>query len=211
MFPILVHAEQFTGKVVGISDGDTLSVLREGKAVKVRLYGVDAPEKAQAFGTKARQFTADLAFQHEVTMVSHATDRYGRIVGEALLPDGRSLNQELVKAGMAWWYRQYAPNDTTFAQLEAEARAAKYGLWADTDPTPPWEWRKGHRASSKAASASAAAVSPTTGPFIGNRTSKVYHWPGCPDYDKVSEKNRVALPSREAAEQAGYRPAGNCR
>src|SRR2546428_10732285 len=97
--PILVHAEQFTGTVVGISDGDTISVLREGKAVKVRLYGVDAPEKAQAFGTKARQFTAALVFQKDVTVIVHATDRYGRLVGEVLLPDGRSLSQELVKAG----------------------------------------------------------------------------------------------------------------
>src|SRR5438445_6022613 len=74
--PVLVHAEQFTGKVVGISDGDTMSVLREGKAVKVRLYGVDAPEKAQDFGTKARQLTAALVFQKEVTIVIHVTDRY---------------------------------------------------------------------------------------------------------------------------------------
>jgi endonuclease YncB( thermonuclease family) len=120
--PWSASAEQCTGKVVGISDGDTISVLREGKAVKVRLYGVDAPEKAQAFGTKSRQLTGDLAFQKAVTVMIHANDRYGRLVGEVLLPDGRSLNQELVRAGMAWWYRPYAPHDTTLAQLEAEAR-----------------------------------------------------------------------------------------
>ena len=208
--PILVYAEQFTGKVVGLSDGDTISVLREGKAVKVRLHGVDTPEKAQAFGTQARKLTGDLVFQQTVTVVIRDTDRYGRVVGEVLLPDGRSLNQELVKAGMAWWYRQYAPNDTTLAQLEAEARTAKHGLWADANPIPPWEWRKGQRASSTAASAP-AAVSPTADAIIGNRRSKVYHWPGCPDYEKVSQQNRVVFPSREAAEQAGYRPAGNCR
>jgi micrococcal nuclease len=137
--PILVHAEQFTGKVVGISDGDTISVLREGKAVKVRLHGVDTPEEAQAFGTQARKFTSDMAFQQTVTVIVQETDRYGRLVGEVLLPDGRSLNQELVKAGMAWWYRQYDPNDTTLAQFEADARTAKRGLWADAHPVPPWE------------------------------------------------------------------------
>jgi endonuclease YncB( thermonuclease family) len=63
-------------------------------------------------------------------------------VGEVLVSDGRSLNQELVRAGLAWWSRQYAPHDTTLAQLEAEARAAKRGLWADAAPLPPWEWRK---------------------------------------------------------------------
>jgi endonuclease YncB( thermonuclease family) len=122
--PILVHAEQLTGKVVGISDGDTISVIRESKAVKVRIYGIDAPEKAQAFGTRARRFTAALVFQKAATIVIHATDRYGRIVGEVLLPDGRSLSQELVRAGMAWWYRPYAAKDTTLVQLEAETRAA---------------------------------------------------------------------------------------
>jgi micrococcal nuclease len=123
---------------VGISDGDTLSVLRKGKAVKVRLHGVDTPEKAQAFGTRAQQFTGELVFQHEVTVIVRDTDRYGRLVGEVLLPDGRSLNQELVRAGMAWWYLPYAPKDTTLAQLETEARAAKRGLWAEAHPIPPW-------------------------------------------------------------------------
>ena len=105
--------------------------------MKVRLHGVDTPEKAQAFGTQAQKLTGDLAFQQVVTVIIRDTDRYGRVVGEVLLPDGRSLNQELVKAGMAWWYRQYAPHDTTLAQLEAEAQTAKRGLWADTHPVPP--------------------------------------------------------------------------
>jgi endonuclease YncB( thermonuclease family) len=132
----------FTGTVVGLSDGDTLDVLRDGKAVRIRLHGIDTPEKAQAFGTRARQFSSDLAFQQTVTVRVQDTDRYGRLVGEVLLPDGRSLNQELVRAGLAWWSRQYAPHDTTLAQLEAEARAAKRGLWADAAPVPPWAWRK---------------------------------------------------------------------
>src|SRR2546428_10899040 len=143
--PLLAFADQFTGKVVGIADGDTISVLREGKPVKVRLYGVDAPEKAQAFGTQARKFTGDLVFQQTVTVAIRDTDRYGRLVGEVLLPNGRSLGHELVRAGLAWWYRHYAPHDTTLAQLEAEARTAKRGLWADAHPIPPWEWRKGDR------------------------------------------------------------------
>jgi micrococcal nuclease len=209
--PLLDAAEQFTGKVVGISDGDTLSVLREGKAVKVRLHGVDTPEKAQAFGTQARKLTGDLVFQQTVTIIIRDTDRYGRVVGEVLLPDGRSLNQELVKAGMAWWYRQYTPHDTTLAQLEAEARAAKRGLWADAHPVPPWQWRKGEREPARTTEPIASATPSISGPIIGNQKSKVYHWSGCPDYDKVSGKNRVTFPSREAAEQAGYRVAGNCR
>jgi micrococcal nuclease len=211
LVPLLGYAEQFTGKVVGLSDGDTISVLREGKAVKVRLHGVDTPEKAQAFGTQARKFTSDLVFQHDVTVVVQSTDRYGRFVGDVLLPDGRSLNQELVKAGMAWWYRPYAPNDPTLAQLEAEARTAKHGLWADAHPIPPWQWRKGDREPTRSAVPLVSAMPSADGPIVGNKKSRIYHWPGCPDYDKVSGKNRVTFPSQEAAEQAGYRPAGNCR
>ena len=209
--PILVHAEQFTGKVVGISDGDTISVLREGKAVKVRLYGVDAPEKAQAFGTKARQFTGDLVFQQTVTVAIRSMDRYGRLVGEVLLPDGRSLGHVLVRAGLAWWYGQYAPHDATLAQFEAEARTAKRGLWADAHPVPPWQWRKEHREPARAGTPLISATTSTADAIIGNRHSRVYHWSGCSDYDKVSVQNRVAFPSREAAEQAGYQPAGNCQ
>ena len=88
--PLGASADQFTGKVVGISDGDTLSVLREGKAVKVRLHGVDTPEKAQSFGAQARKFTSDMVFQQTVTIIVQDTDRYGRLVGDVLLPDGRS-------------------------------------------------------------------------------------------------------------------------
>jgi endonuclease YncB( thermonuclease family) len=211
LVPLLGYAEQFTGKVVGILDGDTISVLRGGKAVKVRLHGVDTPEKAQAFGTQARKFTGDLAFQRDVTVQIRATDRYGRLVGEVLLPDGRNLNQELVKAGMAWWYRQYAPNDTTLAQLEAEARTARRGLWVDAHPVPPWQWRKGDREPARVAAPLVSATPSPNGPIIGNQKSRVYHWPGCPYYAKVSAQHSVTFPSREAAEQAGYRPAGNCR
>jgi endonuclease YncB( thermonuclease family) len=209
--PLVVAAEQFTGKVVGIADGDTISVLRAGKAVKVRLHSVDTPEKAQAFGTQARQFTSELAFQQTVTVLVQTTDQYGRLVGDILLPDGRNLNQELVKAGMAWWYRPYAPNDTVLAQLEAEARTAKRGLWAEAQPVPPWQWRKGARQGAHAPAPAAAGTPPPEGPIVGNQHSHIYHWAGCPDYDTVSARNRITFASREAAEAAGYRAAKNCR
>jgi len=94
-------AEQCTGKVVGMSDGDTISVLSEEQAVTVWLYGGVAPEKAQAFGTHARRFSGDLVLQRDVTVVVHMTDRYSRLVGEVLLPDSGSLGHELVRAGLA--------------------------------------------------------------------------------------------------------------
>ncbi len=134
-------AADFTGRVVGVSDGDTITVLHNGKGERIRLHGIDCPEKRQAFGKRAKQFTSTLVFGNTVTVQGVDRDRYGRTVAEVRLPDGRSLNQELVKAGFAWWYWRYAPDDETLAQLEHEARAAKRGLWADPHAVPPWEWR----------------------------------------------------------------------
>ena len=133
--------ESFQGNVVGVSNGDTLTVMRDGQAVKVRLYGIDSPEKRQAFGTQAKQLTSELAFDKLVTVKKKDIDKYGRIVGDVILPDGRSLNQELVRAGLAWWYRKYAPDNQILKDLEAETRSLKKGLWADKNPIPPWEWR----------------------------------------------------------------------
>ncbi|MFX0200085.1 MAG: thermonuclease family protein [Candidatus Hodarchaeota archaeon] len=143
LFPLA--ADTFTGKVVGVSDGDPIKVMRQDRAVKVRLHGIDCPEKKQPYGTRAKQYTSHMAFGNEVTVRVKTTDRYGRIVGEVILPDGTSLNKELVFVGLAWWYRKYAPNDRTLKALEAGARAEKKGLWADKNPIPPWEWRRGER------------------------------------------------------------------
>jgi len=98
----VVAIDTFTGKVVGVSDGDTISVMRAGRAVKVRLHGIDCPEKKQPYGTKAKRFTSDRAFRNEVTVYVKDKDRYGRIVGEVILPDILSLNKELVFVGLAW-------------------------------------------------------------------------------------------------------------
>ncbi len=80
-------------------------------------------------------------FGKTVTVQDHGRGRYGRTIGEVILPDGHVLNHELVRTGLAWWYRRYAPDDGTLSQLEANAKAAKRGLWADPNPVPPWAWR----------------------------------------------------------------------
>lgn len=135
-------AEVFTGKVVAVKDGDTVEVLREGKAVRVRLFGVDCPEKDQAFGQMARRFTSQRVFGRSVTVRVKDTDRYGRTVAEVVLEKGRTLNQELVQAGLAWWYQRYAPGEQLLAKLEAEAREAKRGLWSDAQAVAPWLFRR---------------------------------------------------------------------
>ncbi len=125
---------------MGVSGGDTITVLHGGKPVRIRLNGIDSPEKRQAFGNRAKQFTSTLVFGKAVTVQALDRDRYGRTVGEVLLPDGRSLNHELVRAGLAWMYRRYT-NDQSLSDLEEEARVARRGLWADPHAVPPWEWR----------------------------------------------------------------------
>jgi endonuclease YncB( thermonuclease family) len=138
-----LFAEQFVGKVVAITDGDTLKVLRSGAEVRVRLHGIDTPERRQPFGSRARRFVGDLAFGKTVTVVVRDHDRYRRLVVEVVLPDGRNLNHELVRCGLAWWYRRYAPADRRLERLENEARRARRGLWSDRSPVAPWEWRAG--------------------------------------------------------------------
>jgi micrococcal nuclease len=134
-------AQTFSGKVVGISDGDTIRVMRQGRAERIRLFGIDCPESRQAFGTKAKQFTSSLAFGRTVTVNSKGTDRYGRVLAEVVLPDGNNLEHEILRAGFGWWYRQYS-SDPVLSKLESEARSRRRGLWADPHPISPWEYRK---------------------------------------------------------------------
>ncbi len=130
----------FTGRVVGVSDGDTITVLHNSVGERIRLHGTDTPEKRQAFGKRAIQFTSTLIFGKTVPVrvVDHA--HYGRTVGEVILEDGHSLNREVFRAGFAWWYQRDS-DDQSLGDLEAEAHKVKRGLWADAEPIPPWEWR----------------------------------------------------------------------
>ena len=140
----IAAAVDLTGRVVGVSDGDTITILVGKQTTKVRLYGIDCPEKSQDFGSRAKEFTSLEAFGKPVTVEVKDTDRYGRQVGIVTLPDGRNLNYELVRTGMAWWYRHYSDDDS-LRILEQAARDAKLGLWSMENPTPPWEFRKQRR------------------------------------------------------------------
>ncbi len=141
-----LSGESFSGKVVAVTDGDTLKVLRttgsRKEEVKVRLWGIDCPEKRQPYGQAAKKAASDLAFGQVVTVEIRSHDRYGRTVSWVTLPDGRTLNLELVRQGFAWWYEQYAKKAENLKATEAEARAAARGLWADANPIPPWRWRR---------------------------------------------------------------------
>ncbi len=143
------YAAEFTGQVVGVVDGDTIDVLHNGKAERVRLYGIDCPEKKQAYGKKAKWFTSDLAFRKTVIVIVRGRDRYGRTIGEVILPNGKSLNRELVRAGYAWWYFKYAPRNFALKILQGVSRDSQIGLWADTEPVAPWEYRRSGKKNSR--------------------------------------------------------------
>lgn len=192
-------AAEFPARVIGVSDGDTLTVLRDGRTqVKVRLHGVDAPETGQPFGSRAKQAASELVFGKNVTVREQGRDRYGRTLGEVILPDGKSLNREQVRIGMSWWYMKYAPHDRDLERMEAEARAAKVGLWSQPGAVPPWDWRKGVGGSVMAG-------------VVGNLRSGVYHRANCPSVGRMSEKNRADYASESEAVKAGLRKAGDCR
>jgi micrococcal nuclease len=130
------------GMVVGVSDGDTIIVLHEGKGEKIRLFGIDTPEKHQAFGSKAKQFTSQMAYGNTVEVETKDTDRYGRTVA-LISVDGKSLNEALIKDGLAWVYRKYCKEAfcEDWLNYEIIARYGKIGLWSEPNPIPPWEFR----------------------------------------------------------------------
>lgn len=130
----------FTGRVVAVADGDTITVLRAHEQIKVRLVEIDAPEKAQAFGNRSKQSLSGLCFGKIASLAEHGKDRYKRTLARVTC-DGIDANAEQVRRGMAWVYRKYAPKDSSLYVIESEARAGRRGLWIDPDPVPPWEWR----------------------------------------------------------------------
>ncbi len=136
---LAVHAD-FTGKVVAVADGDTITVLRDKEQVKIRLAGIDAPEKAQAFGNRSKQSLSELCFDRIATLADQGIDRYGRTLARVHC-EGIDANAEQVRRGMAWVYRRYTSKDSPLYAVEGEAKAARRGLWADAEPVPPWEWR----------------------------------------------------------------------
>jgi endonuclease YncB( thermonuclease family) len=145
---IVAGAQTYTGKVTAVKDGDTVEMLVNGKPLRIRLFGVDCPEKGQPFGEKARQYTARLCFGKVVKAKKVDMDRYDRTVAEVSLPDGSDLNMQLVQAGYAWQYTYYSKS-VEMTQAQASAKAARRGLWQDAHPIEPWAWRKQHRRAAK--------------------------------------------------------------
>ena len=143
-------ADTLQGLVVAVLDGDTVTVLDESNVQhRVRLAGIDAPEKGQPFGQRSKEGLSSLTYMRQASVEWHKLDRYGRVIGKVLV-DGRDVNLAQVASGLAWHYAAYAkeqaPADrTSYSLAEARARHSHLGLWKDSAPTPPWEYRRSKR------------------------------------------------------------------
>jgi endonuclease YncB( thermonuclease family) len=135
---------ELVGRVVNVSDGDTLTLLVETKQVKVRLDAIDAPERGQAYGRHSQESLAELCAKRTARVVPKGLDRYGRTVG-IIVCDGVEANSEQVKRGMAWVFDRYAPRNSPLYGLQREAQATRRGLWSDPRPVAPWDWRQRRR------------------------------------------------------------------
>ncbi len=193
----------FTGRCVGVKDGDSIVVLHGGREEQVRLDGVDCPELGQGFGQRAKQHAASLVVGREVEVRPTTLDRYGRTVARVGV-GGVDLSLALVEAGLAWHFTLYS-TDPALAAAEVEARRAARGLWVDDRAVAPWVFRRERRERPEGAEAPAVAADE---PFHGNTSSRVFHSAACPQFD--CEHCTAAFATREAALAAGYRPCGIC-
>lgn len=133
-----------TGKVISVTDGDTIDILYNNKPLRIRLEHIDCPEirKQQPFGAQAKKFTSEKCFGQTVRVLhKNEVDRNKRLIGEVVNAEGLNVNKALVKAGLAWHFIKYSSSQE-YAALEKRARVMKVGLWRDPNPTAPWNWRK---------------------------------------------------------------------
>jgi micrococcal nuclease len=149
LFNMLPSIGQFTAKVIAVSDGDSFTILAEGnKKIKIRLHGIDAPEHGQDFSKRAHEFLGDLIFGKSVQIDKRNIDRYGRTIAVVFV-NNINVNEEMLKAGMAWHYKEY-DKTTRWSALEQNARNSRVGLWSQPSPIAPWDYRKQKRMKSKA-------------------------------------------------------------
>lgn len=134
----------FVGRVVKVSDGDTLTVLVQNTQVKVRLDSIDAPELKQDFGRRSQESLTQICATRNAHVVERGTDKYGRVLGW-ITCDGVDANSEQVRRGMAWVYDRYAPRNSPLYALQGDARTSRRGLWADPHSVAPWQWRQKSR------------------------------------------------------------------
>jgi len=199
-----LYAEEWNGVVVGVTDGDTITVLKsDNEQIKIRLAEIDCPENGQDFSRVAKRFVSDLCFGKEIEVKPTGIDKYGRTVAHIVLPDGTDLSEELLKAGLAWHYKKYSTN-RHLGDFEIEARRKKLGVWSMANPTAPWDFRHGQKGVQRINT----GFKNQSYEYHGNVSSRIFHGTDCKYYDC---KNCTAIfATREEAIKAGYRPCKLC-
>lgn len=142
LLPIACFSQEYKGSILSIIDGDTFVFQTEEGNIKVRLFGIDAPEKKQTYGLESKAYLETYRYK-QGKLKRTGTDKYGRTLG-ILFIDNKNINLDLIKNGYAWHYKRYS-DDIAFAQAEKEARQKKIGLWKHPDPMAPWNFRKSNR------------------------------------------------------------------
>jgi len=205
-------AESMKGKVIAVNSGDSITILTEkDQVVPVRLANIDAPEIKQSFGPQAQRFVENRALGLTVKVNYVWTDRHRRLIGDVVLPDGKLLNEVVLRAGYAWHYRVQAPFSPVLSQIEYQAWKGKMGLWIENHPVPPWEFRREE-----------TIPAPPDKPertdydkilmygIVGDPKTRLYYWPSCKRYPGKLEGTRVFANKLEA-ESLGFRAARECR
>jgi micrococcal nuclease len=180
--------ERLTGKVVGVTDGDTVTLLVNQTPLKIRLYGIDAPETKQSYGNKSKQALASMVFGKVITLKKTGNDKYGRTLGIIHYRD-TDVNAKMIEGGWAWHYKHYN-DESRLASLETKAKEAKLGLWAESQPIAPWEFRRQPRTPS---ATSKSPEIPSTGYWL-NLSSGVRHNSRCRNY-KNTKRGRPCGPN----------------
>jgi endonuclease YncB( thermonuclease family) len=205
-------ADRINGQVVEVFSGDVFTVqIGDGTIFKVRLMEVDAPEPSQAFGRQARLFTEDLLKGETVRVEFDTVDKYKRLIALVIFSDGRMLNRELLRYGMAWHYRVHYPESEAFRELEYRAWKNKLGLWVDPLAIPPWKYRL----------EPGFLEPPGNGlrmdydrilsyGLIGDPKTRRYQWPACLNYPR-ERKGYILFSNFMAALKSGYRVSPNCK
>ena len=200
------------GEVIRVQNGDTLTIkTKRDRLYKVRLENIDAPEIGQPFGKQATRLATDLALKKNIRVDYTYKDKYGRLIGELILPEGKLLNEEMLKAGLAWHYRVEHPVSPFLEKLEYKAWQSKLGLWVQDKPIPPWEFRREKR-----------LRLPPSKPedmdydlflnygLVGNPKTRVYEWPECKGYPK-NTRGYINLGNFHEAENLGYNVSKRCK
>lgn len=192
---VCTFSQALTGKVLYVSDGDTLTMSVDGQKEKIRFYGIDAPEKTQPGGLEAKEFVLGKVRDKVIEVEVTDTDRYNRKIGKIYYDNGKYLNEEVVKNGHAWWYQQYAKNDKYLKEAEEYARIQKLGVWQGSNAIAPWDWRRGKREKIK----ESAQVEGAGNLVYVTKTGKKYHREGCRYLKSIAASYTV-----EEAENRGY-------